>query len=194
MRRKFLQTLVIAFGLLFICQGCSNQRFKPEKKSVSPADTDHRKIDFDDTILSINSKLDSNWTFNEEVLTDSEFVNIYKQGKAYKEEAIRFVTQKGQSVQKLKICILAMQDLELNDYVDFCEAVVEVFNKGDLPEYCLKTIVFPNFLKKHIIIENYDNQRVIELLNRIRDNKSISADFKDNIVNILSGKAWNNLK
>ena len=87
-----------------------------------------------------------------------------------------------------------MQDLELNDYVDFCEAVVEVFNKGDLPEYCLKTIVFPNFLKKHIIIENYDNQRVIELLNRIRDNKSISADFKDNIVNILSGKAWNNLK
>jgi hypothetical protein len=194
MQRKFLYISAIALGLFLGCQGCSNQRFKPEKISISPADTDYRKVDFDSAIFSIDRNLDSNWTFNEEVLNDSEFINIYEHGRVYKEEAIKFVMQKERTAQQLKICILTMQDLALDSYLDFCDAVVEVFDRGGLPEYCLKTIIFPNFLKKHAIIKNYDNRRVIGLLNRIRNNKSISTGFRDNIANILSGRTLGDLK
>jgi hypothetical protein len=186
MRFNYFFAVFFIICLIGACSS-SNQKVKPIPIN--------QKNNFDISIKIIDITIgDSGLDYHEEILTDSNFLILFEHSNAYKEDAIRYLRNSEHTSQQLLICILAMQNLEINDYIDFCEAFTMLYEKGNIPEWVLIVLISPNFLKKHVIIENYSNPKVIKLLERINNYSSASKELKQNVTEILSGQAWNELK
>jgi hypothetical protein len=134
--------------------------------------------------------------FYEELLEDKAFVDILEHSNLYFKDAMALLSVGHFTPAQAEICICAMQNLSVNDYVKFCKLYMSLYKRGKLSEQIIEDVISPDFLKKRIIIYNYDNPDVKALLESIRDDKTFpNKDFKKYIQNdILSGKAEKDLK
>jgi hypothetical protein len=187
--------LLAFFSIIIIAlnQGCSNNN-QNNQKQLSPARSDahYHKIDF---VNFIDKRKKDSLDFYEELLADKAFLNILDHSEFYRNDVMSFLGKKSFNNMQVAICICAMQNLNANEYVDLCNLILSLYNDNKLPEGILEDAISPDFLRKRIIIYNYNNPRVIKLLKNIEDNKKISnKDFKKYLPDILSGKSSKELK
>jgi len=186
MKYNYLLSVLFIIGLVGACSS-SDQKIRSILMN--------QKKNFDSSINIIDKAIgDSGLDYHEEIVSDTNFLNLFEHSKIYKEDAIRFLKDSGHTSQQLLICILSMQNLGVNEYIDFSESFITLYEKGNIPEWVLIVLISPNFLKKHVVIENYNMPDVIKLLERVKSNCIASKELKQNITEILSGKAWSELK
>jgi hypothetical protein len=180
----------------FYC-GCSNSSHNSKEQGLTDATTKANPIiikkNFDSLMLvDKNIQLE----FYEELLEDKAFVDILEHSNLYFKDAMALLSVGHFTPAQAEICICAMQNLSVNDYVKFCKLYMSLYKRGKLSEQIIEDVISPDFLKKRIIIYNYDNPDVKALLESIRDDKTFpNKDFKKYIQNdILSGKAEKDLK
>lgn len=191
-----MKNKLIAFALFMILalnQGCSNNKQNSQKQLVPVRlDPHYHKIDF---IGFIDKRKNDTLDFYEEMLGDKAFVNIMEHGEFYRNDVMTFLSKGNFNNTQVGICICAMQNLNVDDYVNLCDLILSLYNDNKLPEGILQDAVSPDFLRKRIIINNYGNPRVINLLKSIENNKKVSnKDFRKWLPNILSGKSSKELK
>jgi len=184
MRYNYFLIVLFLIGLIGACSSSKN------KTMITTA---YPKLNFDSSITELAVK-DSSMESNNFFLNDTLFLKLFEHSELYKEDAIVFVKKGGHSNQQLVICILTMQNLTINDYVSFAEAFITLYEKGNISEWLLFNLLNPNFLKNDVIVRNYSNQRVIKLLEKIKSSNTASKELKQNVTEILSGQAWNELK
>jgi hypothetical protein len=69
------------------------------------------------------------------------------------------------------------------------------YNTGKVTEPLLEGAICPNFLRKRIIIDNFNNPQVATLLLSIQNDKKVAdRDFRKWLPNIISGKSSRELK
>jgi hypothetical protein len=182
-----------SFTIITLCQGCSNNSSNNQEQ-LSPAKLypNYHKIDF---VNFIDKQKNDSLDFYEELLGNKAFVNILEHGEFYRNDVMTFLGKGNFNNMQVGICICAMQNLNVNDYVNLCDLILSLYNNNKLPEGILQDAICPNFLRKRIIINNFDNHRVIYLLTSIENNKKVTnKDFKKWLPDILSGKSAKELK
>lgn len=184
MRKNYFLAMIFIMGLI---GGCLVPKNKIMTTPVYP------KLNFDSSIRELAIK-DSSMESNNFFLNDTLFLKLFEHSQIYKDEAIEFLKEKDHNYQQLAICILSMQNLEINDYTDFSEAFTTLYEKGNIPEWLLANLMCPNFFKNDVIVKNYSKPKVIKLLERIKSNRTSSKELKQNVTEILSGQAWSELK
>ena len=181
--------LIFIFLIISSCSDRNSGDKSPEILVASDVlDSNYHKKNFDSLIITIDRETASNLDRSEEFLGNGNFLSIYDHSAFYLEDAINFISNDSLTGRRPFICILAMQNLPVKDYVRFCNALAELYEENKIKESLLKNAIMPNFLDKRIIIMNYNNASVVKLLERIRNNKEITREFKDDIEDILLGK------
>lgn len=188
MRIKFI---LFCISLIAIFDSCSNDHSSiSEKSTIIPQrllDSNYHKKNFD-SLLSNICKGKSNLDITAELLANSNFRVIYEHSPAYLEDAIRKLSNGNFTTMEAEACIYGMQNLQLIDYIDFCRFYLQLYNDNKVSEGMLKEVILPNFLQVRIIPKNSNDSNVVALLNKIKANERISIGFKNDIVNVLSGK------
>ncbi len=145
----------------------------------------YKKKNFDSVLNSITAGRKEGLDYPEELLYDSAFVEIFAHSYNYFDDVVKLL-RKGQFTDdQASHCIYAMQNLCLDDYIGLSKIYLNLYSTGKISEGMLEECITPSFLKIRIIEKNYDDPRVIEILNSIL-NRNISKNFKTNIQNILS--------
>jgi len=182
-----------SFTIIALSQGCSNNS-QSSQKPLSPARSypPYHKIDF---VSFIDRQKNDTLEFYEGLLYNKTFVNILEHCEFYRNDVTTFLNKGHFNNMQVEICICAMQNLNVNDYVNFCNLILTLYNDNKLPEGVLEDAISPDFLRKRIITDNYNDPRVIKLLKSIENNKKISSkNFKEYLPDILSGKSSKELK
>jgi hypothetical protein len=118
---KYLLILSTLIASIFSIQGCSD---KPSAKQQSPLSaTDYHKIDF---IKFISERKNDTVDFYEGFLLDKEFVNVFEHGEFYKNDVNEFLNAGHFTYPQIAVCICAMQNLDVTDYVKLCNIVLSL--------------------------------------------------------------------
>jgi len=182
--------LVLAICIYFGCAD-NNQKIKNQPLAES-VDSTYRKIDFEKFIIE---QKDDSLDFYGQLLGDKKFVSVFEHSKFYLDDVMSFLNKGNYNSMQVCICICAMQNLGVRDYVRFCTYLLSLYNNGEISEGVLETGIAPNLLQKRIIIDNYNNSEVKRLLKTIQANKSIKdSSFLVWLPNIISGKSSKELK
>ncbi len=191
MKNRFI--VFFSFTMIAVNQGCSNNSQNSQKHLVPvKLDPHYHKIDF---ASFIDKRKNDTLDFYEALLADKAFVNIMEHGEFYRNDVMTFLDKGNFNNMQVAICICAMQNLNVDDYVKLCNLILSLYNDNKLPEGILQDAISPEFLRKRIIINNYNNPRVINLLKSIENNKKVSnKDFRKWLPDILSGKSSKELK
>ena len=123
-----------------------------------------------------------------------EFVDIYKHDSFYLAEGIIFLKNNNDTNWSKQINFYAMQNLSLLQYLQFYKVYIEQFEQKKINEDALKEATIPHFLKYQIIVRNYNNPQVANLLNSLLVNDDLSDEFKKFILDIKSGKILKEMK
>lgn len=171
---------------------CADTRAKTFKSHLKIAGPDYHKINFNKFIdVQKNRTLEFH---NEEILTDTAFVNVFEHSPVYFDDAMKFLQAGHFNAMQAHVCILAMQNLPVNDYVKLCDLYLSLFNQHKIAEGMLESAIMPNFLNIRVITNNYCDPKVKALLTSIINNKNVSKkEFKNYLSDILSGKACREL-
>jgi hypothetical protein len=184
---------IFSFTMIALNQGCSNNS-QSSQQQLSPAKSNphYHKIDF---VSFINQRKNDSLDFYEELLSDKVFVNVMEHGEFYRNDVMTFLGKGNFNSMQVEICICAMQNLNVNDYVNLCNLILSFYNEDKLSEGVLEDAISPNFLHKRIITDNYNDPKVIKLLKSIENNKKVSnKNFREFLPDILSGKSSKELK
>ena len=187
-------SFVLFFVFIALNQGCSNSdRSKKENTSLAQSNLNYHKINFYSFIDE--EKNDTLKDSYEELLYNKAFVNILEHGEFYIDDVILFLNKRNFNDMQVAVCIGAMQNLKVSDYVKPCNLILELYNSNKLPEGILEHAISPDFLRKRIIIDNYADPEVVKLLRNIENNNKVTnTDFKNYLPEILSGKSSKELK
>jgi hypothetical protein len=177
--------------LLILSSSCSNNGENLRKSDTIAIqgllDSNYHKKNFD-SLLAVVCKDTSGLDYSEELLASPSFRVIYEHSTAYLEDAIQVLSKEKFNTMQASVCIFAMQNLQVVDYVRFCRFYLALYDRKKIMEPMLQQAILPNFLESRIIPQNYKDSGVIVLLHEIKSNGNISKAFKTEIENVLSGK------
>jgi len=146
-----------------------------------------KKNSFGSTIVLIAAKSVGNETYDV-LFGIPEFIVVYEHSVSYKSDCIIFLSNDTFSEEEKKIAICAMKRLTLADYVQFCKACKELYDQRVITESLLNWVINPNFSNRYNLAKSYKNKQVVDLLTNLKNDNAISAAFKRELDNILSGK------
>jgi hypothetical protein len=146
----------------------------------------YKKKNFD-SLLKIAEKSPPEFKY-EEVLRDTAFQELFDHSPNYLNDVKEFLLNKKFTYDEVTICICAMQTLDVDDYVKFCEVCADLFDQNKISEGDLYLLLRHGFLQRRIIIENYKDPSVVKLLNQLHNDKKTSLTMKSGIEDILAGK------
>ena len=110
--------------IICIGYGCTGNNQKPQKKSSSKtADPNYRKINFEKFIAE---QKDDSLDFYGELLGDKKFVNVFEHSSFYLNDVTLFLNKGNYNSMQVCICICAMQNLDVHDYVRFCTYLLSI--------------------------------------------------------------------
>lgn len=183
--KKHLFWLILLITICLTLNSCTQAKKKEQNRSYQNSKF-YKKKNLDSLLQVIIRTKPAKMEIASEYLTDSAFVEIYEHSPGYLTDVKRFVKENPFASDKLAICVYAMQDLNCSDYVDLCEAYLELYNWHKVSEKMLEFAIAPNFLQKRILADNRSDPRVIKLLDDIKK-ENISNEFRELIDDILSG-------
>jgi hypothetical protein len=184
---------LLPFGLVTILfYSCtSNQKKNEDKGLINDTDSigsTHPRIAFDSAIKTIDSSMGISWDRNDKLILIPTFRELYEHSSSYLSDDIRYLSDSNITYRQAAICLYAMQNLQIEDYLKVCKIFLDLFNKHKISENLLSSAIMPNFLEHKNIVNNYNNPHVVEFLKTVRDNEQVSSELKDNIQNILGGR------
>jgi hypothetical protein len=121
-------------------------------------------------------------------------VALYEHSKYYANDAILFLANEKYTDRQKELCICSMQKAALADYVVIVSHCQKLFDQGKMTESVLKWAIAPNFSNRHLIVRNFNDEKVKLLLQGIRNDDKTSMQLKELTDDILSGKLWSNIR
>lgn len=189
MKNKIFILIIIAF----IINGCS---FSSERKQKNNKSNNYKKdtiMIFSHKILAIEKKV-VDLTSPSDLFMFQDFIKIYEKPNLYKESALDFMSRKETTEQQKTITLYSMQNLKIKDYLDIVRVLYNLYLKKEIKLNLLERSLTYPFNQNYLIIRNFDNSDVQQLLSQIKNTKEVSSEFKLSIDNILLGKTWEKIK
>lgn len=148
---------------------------------------------FNNKILEIEKKV-IDLTSPSDLFMIQDFVTIYDHPLQYKKDALKFISQSGTTGQQKTIAVYSMYSLSYQDYLDIIKILHSLFLKEEIKIDLLERAISYPFSEVHPITSNYEDEDVQKLLNKIKNTKGITDQFRSSIDNILVGKTQKALK
>lgn len=142
-------------------------------------------LSFDSTVLLIEKKV-IDLTSAEDLFAVQEFVSIYEAPQLFGKDVIAFISRSDRTDQQKLIAVYSMQRSSLDEYLKILKKAIVEYKKDRLSEVVLENIISAPIGKQKIILNNVSNQKVLELLNEIREDNKVSENLKDRIERIIS--------
>lgn len=167
-----LQLFLPLGAIIFI--NCNNTRWQ---HSAMANDT---TISFNDRVTKTRQFV-TDLTDPSAVFETPDFVTVYENPLAYKEDAIKYLAEQGHTEDEKCIAIYSMTKLELDDYIEFAEQCYTLFRKRQISEDLLaSTIIYP-FTNKQNFQTHRHNAGVKKLIDKIKKDETISYNFRRNL-------------
>jgi len=183
---------LILFLLFEMNIGCSSAGDKkPSLKSQYM--NSQERLNYDSTILATMKEV-VDLTSSSSVFGVKGFIAIYENPLLYQNDAIIFLSKEKNTEEEKTIAVFTMQKSDLEDYMIFFKKAVGLFNEGKITERVLSEVISSSVNKRYIIIKNYRDKSISEVLNELKGNEKVSPELKGRIENILSGKSWRGVK
>lgn len=117
---------------------------------------------------------------------NNNFCYLYSNATIFVDSALILLSDNKYSLQQKLIANYSMQNLKHDEYIRYFDGLVDLFEKNNINEKILRESIFSQFAPNNIIIENYHNEKVKHILEKLRRFK-ISNNLKLDIDKILSG-------
>ena len=102
-----------------------------------------------DSLLNhVKQSFASGLDFNNELLADSGFVEIFEHNVNYYDDVITLLNRNEIDTHKAYYCVLAMQSLDVDKYVRLCNIYLTLFDHIKISQGILETAIAPNFFTK----------------------------------------------
>ena len=127
------------------------------------------------------------------------FIEIWRQPKRYLKGVRDFLADSQVSEVQKCIAIYSMQSLPLNDFLSFCNTVMELKKDGKITGGLLREAIFPGLDWNTQLQVNYRNPEVRDFLLKIRDSGMLVGEqghrdyYEEYIGDILSGEEYMNV-
>jgi|GEM_PF-1745858 len=187
---KSISFAFFVLTLIAVNQGCSSN----SQRKVLPTATypSYQQINFG---IFIDKQKNDTLDFYEALLNNKDFVNIFEHSEFYFDDVTSYLKNESFNNMQAAICICAMQNLSVKKYVKLCSLVLLLYDNNKLTDGILEHAITPDFLRKRIIIDNYNDPDVVKLLRSIENDKKVpNEDFKKSLPQILSGESSKQLK
>ncbi|HZX59714.1 MAG TPA: hypothetical protein VFE54_13350, partial [Mucilaginibacter sp.] len=121
------------------------------------------------------------------LLLDKAFLEIFEHSPSYFDDATKLLSKQNVTDNQAIICVLAMQNLNLDDYVKLCYFYIKLNDCNNISDDTIERLIL-GYLDIHIISENYNDPKVIAVLNAFKNDRKTSPTVKNVIENILARK------
>lgn len=140
-----------------------------------------------------NSIVDLTWSkglFNYDF-----FREVYADPTLYAEVALKALESSNISEQEQLIITFSMQNLALNDYMQFCGKLLILFENKKVSNKVMRFAIFPTYDWNTKLADYYEDTDVNRFLVELVDTNGLEIRIKELIQNeILTGKAKKNIK
>lgn len=193
MKKTFLNVMICLLWLIF-CTSCNNGTNKIVSLQNEPEikQKNINKLNYDSIVRVIDSKV-VDLTSPSDLFSISEFVDIYESSSFYLDSMESFLIKSDVTAQQKIISIYSMQNLDLSRYLVLCNNAIDLFRSGKISEQILESVINPNFANKYPIVKNFQKIEVVNILEKLRYNKTLSPEFSAIIKDISTGKAWKDI-
>lgn len=184
MRQKpLLITLIIAISLFLIVFLVMKNNNKPPEIDINIEELNV----FAKNIAQIELKV-VDLTNPNDLLNINEFNELVKQVRTNYNIVYSFISDNNKSEQQKYIAIYALHDLDFEGYLNFFEKCLLLYQKKQLSDNIIMTVLSPGSNWNCTIVQNYKNKKVIHLLES--NLKYMSERMKEVFKSTLSGEMW----
>ena len=173
--RVFLVT--IAFLILFTCSNNSHNPNNENSSSFRQQQAFYKKKNFNALIQAIVTQSPKQMDVLEQYLDNKAFVEVFEHSSSYFPDVKKLLRARHFTTEQVFVCILTMQNLGINDYLELCNIYLKLYDNHLISEQMLEAVIIPNFLNKIILEENKDNSNVQIFLNSVLS-RNISIEFR----------------
>ncbi|MGB4601567.1 MAG: hypothetical protein WBH80_04130 [Bacteroidales bacterium] len=184
MRQKpLIITLIIAISLFLIIFFVMKNNNKPPEIDINIEELNV----FAKKIAQIELKV-VDLTNPNDLLNINEFNELVKQVSTNYNIVYSFISDNNKPEQQKYIAIYALRGLDFEGYLNFFEKCLLLYQKKQLSDNVIMTVLSPGSNWNCTIVQNYKNKKVIRLLES--NLKYMSEGMKEVFKSILSGEMW----
>lgn len=176
-------TLTIAISLYLIISLVMKKNNKPPEIDINIEELNL----FAKKIAQIEIKV-VDLTNPNDLLNINEFNELVKQVSTNHNIVFSFISDKNNPDQQKYIAIYALRNLDFEDYINFFEKCLLLYQMKQLSDNVIMTVLSPGSNWNCTIAQNYKNKKVIRLLNS--NLKYMSEGMKEVFNSTLSGEMW----
>lgn len=150
---------------------------------------EQHKIEFDQAIHEIDADIiDLTWAG--EVMKYETFRLIHGNSSEYLSDALELFKNAQGNAQLRRIVGLSMQKLDLDNYLFFLKAVLDLLEQGIISMGEFKACCFPSYDWNTLLVEHYADDQVKAFLQSLLNTTKLPVELKTYIEDhIMSGKA-----
>lgn len=142
---------------------------------------------FESKIALVENKI-IDLTNPNDLIKITEFNELVKQVSFSNNVVYSFVSDSNKSEQQKRIAIYALRDLDFESYLNFFEKCLLLYQKKQLTDNIIMTVLSPGINWNCSIIQNYKDKRVTRLLEN--NLEGMSEELKEVFKYTLSGEIW----
>lgn len=142
---------------------------------------------FESKIALVENKI-IDLTNPNDLIEITEFNELVKQVSFSNNVVYSFVSDSNKSEQQKRIAIYALRDLDFESYLNFFEKCLLLYQKKQLTDTIIMTVLSPGINWNCSIIQNYKDKRVTRLLEN--NLEGMSEELKEVFKYTLSGEIW----
>jgi len=184
MRQKpLIITLIIAISLFLIIFFVMKNNNKPPEIDINIEELNV----FAKKIAQIELKV-VDLTNPNDLLNINEFNELVKQVSTNYNIVYSFIRDNNKPERQKHIAIYVLRGLDFEGYLNFFEKCLLLYQKKQLSDNVIMTVLSPGSNWNCTIVQNYKNKKVIRLLES--NLKYMSEEMKEVFKSILSGEMW----
>lgn len=183
MKQRYILTGFIVISLISIGFLMMKNKNKPAEILVGIEELNA----FESKIALVENKI-IDLTNPNDLIKTTEFNELVKQVSFSNNVVYSFVSDSNKSEQQKRIAIYALRDLDFESYLNFFEKCLLLYQKKQLTDNIIMTVLSPGINWNCSIIQNYKDKRVSRLLEN--NLESMSEELKEVFKYTLSGEIW----
>jgi len=183
MKQRYILIGFIVISLISIGFLVMRNKNKPAKILVGIEELNA----FESKIALVENKI-IDLTNPNDLIKITEFNELVKQVSFSNNVVYSFVSDSNKSEQQKRIAIYALRDLDFESYLNFFEKCLLLYQKKQLTDNIIMTVLSPGINWNCSIIQNYKDKRVTRLLEN--NLEGMSEELKEVFKYTLSGEIW----
>ena len=156
--------------------------------ALDSGQTEPNEMSYAQRIVAIDSSIGYLYA-RVSLLGEPSFGELAEEGNRNVDACLKFLASPQYSEQQRLIAILSMHKLNLQDYVDFLQRMVDLLDRRLISPEELGFAVFPSSNFSNLLIEHYANSNVRRVLSQIVARTDFPPRLKPGVLHILSGEA-----